>query len=48
MTKYRVYSGDSESAVLEVIRTDERVAKHDAQLIKEIIGRPAWVEEVRS
>jgi hypothetical protein len=47
-TKYRVYSGDDDNKVLEVTRTDERVARNDVEIFRQIIGRTAWVEEVQS
>lgn len=44
--KYEVWSQVDETEVLELTRTEKRVAQDDAALIKTLLGRRAWVREV--
>lgn len=47
MTKFEVWSQEFEGQkVLEVRRTDQKTAQSDAALIRQILQRKAWVEEV--
>lgn len=44
--KYEVWSDHDGQEVLELTRTDKRVALEDTSLIKTLLGRRAWVREV--
>jgi hypothetical protein len=55
MTKFEVYSQhyderypEGQIVTLEVTRTDRKTAESDAELLKSVTGRKAWVEETNS